>query len=71
MELTKKQIENILAWVGKSYPAEMKPSTGLPIEVLTKEFLVYKVVYDGLKYSIKNVVSKNTTVKVVIAWRYL
>ena len=68
--LTKKQIENILAWIGKSYPADIKPPVGIDIEVLTNEFEVIKTMCH-LTNSDNKIKFEKVSPQTVIAWRHI
>jgi len=68
--LDKKQIENILAWIGKSYPADIKPPEGLDIEVLTNEFEV--VVTRAYRTNPENKIKfEKVQPNSIIAWRHV
>lgn len=58
MTLTKKQIDNILSWIGKSYPVDIEPPNGIIIDVLTIDFIVVETKIE------------NFDLKKVVAWRH-
>lgn len=68
MELTKKQIENILEWLGKSYPVDVVPPENIEIEVLTYDFKVIKTVCYKEHNKIKFF---DVPTKTVFAWRHI
>lgn len=65
--LTKKQIENILAWIGKSYPVDLMLPEVIEIDVLTEDFCVHKTTFN--KKTDSEVWVVGGFVK-VIAWRH-
>lgn len=69
-QLTKKQVENILEWIGKSYPSNVKPPIGLDIEVLTNEFEVVKT-RAYLTNPENKIKFENIQPKTLIAWRHI
>lgn len=73
MELKRKQIENILAWIGKSYPADLLPPIGIPIGIICDDFMISVAIFDGDKYhcSYNSEPKIGQEIKGVIAWRHI
>lgn len=70
MELTKKQIVNVLSWIGKRYPADIKPPVGLDLEVMTTDFEVIKT-RAYLTNPDNKIKFENIAPRTIIAWRHV
>lgn len=70
MELSKKQIQNILSWIGKSYPTDIKPPIGMDIECLTTDFEVIKT-RAYLTNPDNKIKFEKVAPRTLIAWRHI
>lgn len=68
VQLTKKQIDNILNYVGRGFPMVVLPPENIEIEVITKNFEVLKTkwVNVGGKQKFENASKQN-----VLAWKHI